>query len=158
MADAELETWKNGTRSLIFIKQYNQRGELHDVMVGPGKVIHISPKERRINQEIAANENQDLFSNGLLTPVRLIETEADAKEIAANPNLMTETEMRDLFKAHFKTFEKRVNEVKNPIALQRLLEIAEEVDAKSSQVKAINERLAEVSPALYSEISSPPQA
>lgn len=152
---AEHESWKNTTAGRIFLKKYNQRGELAAEMIPGGKVFQISPKERRINTEMAAGPELDFFSNGQLTPVRLIDTEEDAKEIASNPNLMAESEMVDLFKGHWKSFEARVNDIGNLTTLQRLLEVAQSdaVDAKVRQMEAIKARIDEISPAGHVEIT-----
>lgn len=152
---AEHESWKNTTAGRIFLKKYDKRGELAAEMVPGGKTFQITPHERRINSEMAASPGLDFFSNGQLTPVRLIETEEDAKEIASNPNLMAESEMVDLFKAHWKTFESRIAEVGNLTTLQRLLEVAQsdQVDAKVRQVDALKARIEEISPADHVEIN-----
>lgn len=151
----EHESWKNTTAGRIFLKKYNQRGELASEMVPGGKVFQISPVERRINTEMAALPELDFFSNGQLTPVRLIETEEDAKEIASNPNLMAESDMVDLFKGHWKTFEARVGEINNLTTLRRLLEVGQssEVDAKVRQVDVIKAKIEEISPAEHVEIN-----
>jgi hypothetical protein len=148
----ELETWKNVTRATLVIKKQNQRGELADEIVGGDKVLHISPTDRRINQELAANEDLDMFTNGLLSPVRLIENEEDTAELASNPNSMSEGDMEDLFKAHHKTFEAKVGQVKNEQTLRRMLEVARRIDAKSSQIDKINARLDEVTPKNFVEV------
>lgn len=153
MSASEFESWKNSTPGRVVLKKYTQRGDLGDEMIAGGKVFHISPKERRINQEMAATPELDMFQNGFLTPVRLIETEEDAKEIASNPNLMSETEMADLFKGHWKTFESRVSEVSNLNTLNRLLEVASTVDAKVRQVEVIRARIEEISPEDHVEIA-----
>lgn len=149
----EFETWKNSTAGRVVLKKYNQRGELADEMFGGGKVFHIKPQERRINQEMAASPDLDMFKNGQLTPVRLIDTEEDAQEIASNPNLISDGEMKDLFKAHWKTFESKVGEISNMTTLERLLEVASEVDAKVRQVEFVRARIDELNPADHVEIN-----
>lgn len=148
----DLETWQNATKATIVIKKHNLRGELADEVIGPERVVHLAPGDRRINQELAANEDLDVFHNGLLTPVRLIETEEDAKELASNPNAMSEGDMEELFKVHHKTFETKVAGIRNEGTLRRLLEVAKKVDARTTQVEKIQARIAEVSPQTYTEI------
>lgn len=150
---ADTEAWKNAGLGLIVIKKTNQRGELGEEAVPGGKMIQISPGDRRVNSELAANEDLDVFRNGMLTPVRLIETEEDAKEIASNPNLMTESDMENLFKGHWKTFETRIAEIANETTLNRLLEVARSVDAKVRQVETIEARLSEVCPVTHVEVT-----
>jgi hypothetical protein len=153
MSNTDLETWKNATLGRVVLKKYNQRGELSDEMVGGGRVFHISPKERRINQEMAANSDLDMFKNGQLTPVRLIDTEEDAKELASNPNAMSETEMHELFKGNWKTFDARVQQVSNAVTLQRMLQVASEMDATLRQVEVVKARLEEIAPSEITEIT-----
>lgn len=149
---AETEAWKNAGLGLIVIKKTNQKGEFGEEAVPGGKVIQITPKDRRANSEMAAIEELDVFKNGMLTPIRLIDSEEDAKEIASNPNLMTEQDMKDLFKSHWKTFENRIGEVANETTLTRLLEIGRAEDAKVRQVEAIEARLAEIRPVTHVEV------
>jgi hypothetical protein len=149
---SELESWKNASLGRVVLKKYNQRGELADEMVTGGKVFHISPKERRINQEMAASPDLDFFQNGFLTPVRLIETEEDAAELASNPNLLSEEDMRGLFKGNWKAFDQKVQEISNLTTLKRMLEVAQEVDATIRQVDVVNARIQEIDPADHVEI------
>lgn len=153
MTTDDFETWKNSTAGRVVLKKFNQRGELSDEMMSGGKVFHIKPQERRINQEMAATPELDMFSNGQLTPVRLIETEEDAKEIASNPNLLSESDMKDLYKGHWKTFESKVAEISNINTLERLLEIGSEVDAKVRQIDVIKARVEELNPVEHTEIN-----
>lgn len=155
MSDEKHESWQNTIAGKIFLKKYNQRGELAAEMIPGGKVFQITPTERRINSEMAATPELDFFRNGQLTPVRLIETEEDAKEIASNPNLLAESDMVDLFKAHWKTFEARISEINNATTLERLLEVAQSdvVDAKVRQVEVIKAKLDQINPANHVEIA-----
>jgi hypothetical protein len=149
---ADTEAWKNAGAGLIVIKKTNQKGDFGEEAVLGGKVIQISPKDRRANSEMAATEELDVFKNGMLTPIRLIDSEEDAVEIASNPNLMTEQDMKDLFKSHWKTFETRIGEIANETTLTRLLEIGRIEDAKVRQVEAIEARLADVRPVSHIEV------
>lgn len=152
----QFETWQNATRGLVVLKKYNQRGDLADEVVTSGRSIHISPNERRINQEMAANEDLDMFKNGTLAPLRIIDTEEDAKEIASNPNILSESEMKDLFAGHWKAFDARVAQIRNPQTLERMLEVSSELDAKVRQVETIKERLAQVAPSKTTVIETAP--
>jgi hypothetical protein len=151
--EGDFESWQNATRGRVVITKLDARGQKRHDMVGPGKIFHVTPRERRMNQELAANEDQDVFMNGTLQPVRLLEGTEDAKEIAASPNHISETDVKGLFKAHHKTFEKRVAEITNPATLERLLEVAreDEVNATVRQVELVQARLAEVAPNMADE-------
>lgn len=73
--------------------------------------------------------------------------------MAANPNLMSESDMKDLCRVHPKTFEKRLGEIANETTLQRLLKIAHAEDASIKRVEAIQARLIEVAPTAVIEVT-----
>lgn len=157
MAD-ELETWKNPTEGRVWVNRLDYHGELDKVeVIAGGRTFHISSAERRLNQEMAYNADLDIFTNGTLTPIRLIEGSDDAKAFAANPNLLTEDDMRGLVKpgkgpakATTDAFVDRLATIKNPATLERLLSLAREEDAPLSRVEAIQGRLRDLSGAFTS--------
>lgn len=153
----ELETWENVSRGRVVIKhKAGEYGRFKDELVNGGKKFHITQDDRRLNQELAANDGLDPFMNGILSPVRLLENSEDAEAILANPNVMGESEMADLVKGHFKSLEKRLGDITNPVTLERLLAVAKQSDASVSKVEAITARLQEVAPSLANEILSSP--
>lgn len=154
----DLETWENVTAARYVIKKFGAKGDLMDEMIAGKKRFHLTTQERHINMEMAANDELDPFSNGSLAPVRLLETTDDAEQIASNPNLMSEDEMVTLLKGNANTLKKRVGEVRNPALLERLQELAVEQDCTIGKVNAINGRLQEVSPSLYTEVTQAPEA
>lgn len=141
------ETWKNVTAGTVVLRKIDRNGELiHEVITG-GRTIHVTPTERRLNQEQCATDELDFFQNGILTPVRLIEGAEDVEKIRGNPNHMSEDDMAELFKAKgLKAFQEKVESVSNPITLNRMVEIAkaEEVNATMRQVQILEARLADV--------------
>lgn len=154
-ARAHQETWRNSTAGTVFLIRLDHRGEQTiNEQVASGRVIHLTPEERRINMEKAASENQDMFRNGTLTPVRLIDTEDDARELAANPNAMTETDMRALFKTP-RTFAAKITGITNLTSLERLLALAYDEDATIKTVEHIKSRIAKVSELSRSPIAPP---
>lgn len=150
----DYETWTNLTQSRHAIKRFSARGDLMDELIAGNKNFHVTTRERHINEERAADADLDPFSNGTFSPVHLIDTTDDADEIASNPALITETEMASLVKANVKVLEKRVKEVRNPVVLERLLEVANQSDATVGRVAVIKDRLNEVAPSLFTEIAS----
>lgn len=142
----ETESWKSAIAGLVVLKKYNQKGHLEEFPVIAGRVFQITPHERRINQEETAGDDLDPFLNGMLVPVRLLDSEPETAELKANTNAMSETAMKALFRSQKPTFAKKVGEISNTITLRRLLEVAEEVDASMAQYKIIQERIADVNP------------
>lgn len=160
----ELETWKNPTAGKIWISRLDENGRLRDTEIyGPGRTFHITREERVWNQEQAYSPEADMFGNGTLIPVHIIDAE-DARELASNPNLMSETEMGALLSRETKVeaFVERLEQVTNPTTLQRLVEKAREEDVPVSRLEAIQRRLGEVTMSvpetnlINSSVSAPP--
>lgn len=145
MADKK-ETWKNATKGRVAVLKVNRLGQLeHEIIRGGGTLV-ISTDERLINQDRSANDDLNVFKNGTMVPVRLIEDSEDAAEILSNPNLKSEDELSAMFKLQWKKFEVAVGEISNATTLHRLKELASEVDATIKQVNVIESRLSEVDP------------
>lgn len=143
------ETWKNVTAGTVILKKIDRNGNLIDEVIPGGRVLHVTPTERRLNQEQCATDALDFFMNGILTPVRLIESAEDVEALRENPNHMSEPDMMELFKTKgLKAFQERIDQVTNPITLGRMVEIAkaEEVNATVRQVQILEARLEDVSP------------
>lgn len=149
----EQEVWRNETRGRIGVVKYDRRGELIHELVRGGGVLSISTEERQLNQERAADEDLDVFSNGSFVPVKILDGTEDAKEIASNPNNKSETDLRDMFKLHWKKFEAEVGEIKNMTTLERLRSIAQEGDATVRQVDVIESRIAELNPNTATDVT-----
>ncbi len=147
-SDEDLETWKNATPGRVVVQRLSALGDRRHDMVGAGRMFHLTPRERRVNQELAANSDLDVFMNGTLQPIRLIEDDPDSQAVAGNPNHLNESEAENLFKAQYKVFDARLTEITNPSALQYLLSLTQrdEIHATVRQVERITARLNEVNP------------
>lgn len=99
-----------------------------------------------MNQEVAAHDSLDVFANGMLVPVRLIDSEEDTAKLQANVNAMSETAMKALFKSQKPAFQAKVDEISNVTTLRRLLEVASEVDASIRQAEYIQHRIDDLGP------------
>lgn len=143
MADEAFETWKNQGLGKVVVKRHGEYGVEKDEIVRGGKTLHITAADRRMNQERAANASLDVFTNGMLTPVRV---GSAAEEFEGNANLLTEDDMRALVKSHPKTFAKKLGEITNPVVVGKLLEIAREEDCTVGRVETIEARLDDVNP------------
>lgn len=151
----DLELWQNIGRSRFVLKKFSAKGDLVGEIVNGGRKFHVSTRERHINSELAANDKLDPFSNGMFTPVKLLDSTDDLEQIASNPNLMGESDMADLVKGRVDALRKRIGEVGNDVVLERLLEVAKENDASIGKVEAIEARLADLRPATFTEIGTP---
>lgn len=144
---SEKEIWASNIKGNIFLKTFDNAGKLTDTVIRSGKKIALSTEERKINQEMAASKDLDLFMNGMLTPVVILESAEDYAEIASNPNLISEGEMQDLLKVKGRAFTSRIKEITNLSTLQRLAELAElDGTITVTQLRSINDRIADLSP------------
>lgn len=146
--DDDYEVWENAGKGRVAIQKLDQRGLKRTEIVAGGRKFHVTPRERRMNQELVALESMDVFINGTLRPVRMIEGTEDAKEIASNPNHLSESDMVTLLKSHYKTFDDRLESITNIGTVERLLELAEtdEVGATVRTVSRLRDRLAALNP------------
>lgn len=152
------ETWKNTSAGKVVIWKQDSRGDYKDMLVAGEAKFVLTREDRIYNMDQAANKDLDNFSNGTLSPVRLLDGNEDAKEFANNPNLISESDVKSLFKSHWKTFETKVKAMTNASTLNRLLAVAEEQDASMRQVKMIQARLDEVDPSKFVEVTSTPMS
>lgn len=143
----EYEKWKNNSKGKHGVVKLDRFGnEIHEI-VGPGKVVKLTKDERLTNQERAAMPKMDIFTNGTMSPVELLDDE-DKAEFASNPNMMSDSDLKALFKMHHATFKAKVGTIDNTYTLTRLQEIAEDPDtgATVAKLKVVTERLDEVNP------------
>jgi hypothetical protein len=145
MRNVEKEIWENPHKGNVFIKTYDHTGKLVSSCIRGGKKLAISIEERLLNQEMAASEKQDLFMNGMLRPVQLIESAEDYAEIANNPNLISDSEIKELFNLKAADFKARISSIDNEITMNRILEVAQEMDVRESQLKAVQAQVDAVS-------------
>jgi light-regulated signal transduction histidine kinase (bacteriophytochrome) len=140
------ETWSNIGKGDVFILTYDHKGALRSVPIRAGQSLTISVEERQLNQDRAASADMDIFSNGRLAPMRLVDSADDYEEIASNPNHLTETDMLDILKTKGKTFSQKLDDITNVIALERMHELAsdESLNVSMAQFRALESRLAEV--------------
>lgn len=141
-----LETWENISDSTFVIRKVMASGQIGEEPIVGRRKFHLSTRERKMNQELAAELSLDPFHNGMFSPVRLIDSTSDAEEIATNPNLLGESDMAELVKGSAKKLAARVAEIENPLVVARLLEVAQESDVQASKIATIEGRLAELNP------------
>src|SRR5690606_8688401 len=113
----------------------------------PGQMLTITPEERRLNMQACANDKQNLFLNGSFVPVTLLDDDTRA-EFASNPNALSEGDLGGLLSMKIADFRKKVSEIDNIYALDRLLELSDEEDTKATikHVDALRARRDEVAP------------
>lgn len=149
------EIWQNVTKGNVGLLKLDVRGLEKGVVVPSGGKVTLTVEERRLNQDLAATPPQDLFSNGTLSPVRLVpdtvaeqdpDLAVEYESIKDNPNFISESDMKQMFSRRIDAFKRELEKIENPAVVQRIREMAEEQDAKQSQITAIDERLAAFRP------------
>lgn len=148
--DPGLELWRNGGRARVVVKRFGHDGKVRSELIGAGKAFHLTPTERRMNQEMTATPAQDIFTNGTLQPVRLLDGEPDTQSLLDNPNHIPDDDARKVFKLPDPQFKARIDAVTNEAALQTLLNLANERSTRATvwQMRAVEARLAAVAPAV----------
>mgnify|MGYP001544259334 CR=1 FL=1 len=137
-----VETWQNVTKGLVVIKKFSHQGGVRGELIQAGRKFAITSAERRLNQEIAASDELDIFSNGIVQPVNIPENVQERDEIVSSPNHLSEDELAGFFKLHPKTYEKKVYEINNPMTIQYLIDLAEspDVSATVNQLQVLKDR------------------
>lgn len=145
---AAKETWENATDGYIVVATLDRKGDKSHEIVPAGRTVAIAYEDRVMNQDMAADETLDVFKNGSMVPVRLLDTSEDKAEIADNPNLKTEGDLREMFNLHWKQFDTEVASIGNKTTLLRLKQLAQDDDTGATvrQVNAIEGRLHELEP------------
>lgn len=143
----DTERWKNQTRSTAFVFKYDRYRNIISEAVDPGREVVVTKEEREINQERAVSKDLDIFSNGILTPLKLVDPD-DQREFAENPALLSNSELEDILKLPKKAFEARIKEISSVYPLQRLKDLTQQEDTKVTVgvVQALDARLEELRP------------
>ena len=153
----DYEVWQSAIRGLIVLKRFDRKGDLINEKVAAGGKVMLLPEERLFNQELAASQEQDMFSNGMLIPLKLVESAEDYEELKGNPNHLTEDDMRVLLSKKADELRAGISEVTNAVTLQRMLAIAEaDDDTTIKTVEVIKNRITEVTTgaAVYQEVET----
>lgn len=145
--EVEREKWKSAIAGTIGVNKYGGRGERVQEVVRPGQTFSITTEERQ-HLNIAAEPQNDVFTNGMLVPVTLADSVEDLEEITGNPNVVTESEIKALVTGHYKTLDTALADITSGGVLTRFREvaIAENVGVKTLQ--RIDDR--------YEELDIPP--
>jgi hypothetical protein len=146
MSDSDKETWSNNGQGDVFVLTFDHTGKLRSVPIRSGQKLTMTIEERQLNQERAFAKDVDIFHNGRLTPVRLVDTAEDYEEIASNPNHLSEDDMKEILKLKGKTFSSRLETITNVIALERMVDLAgdDSLGVSMAQFKTLDKRLNDV--------------
>lgn len=142
------EVWLNPNAGYRYVEQQNFKGEMAAVEIAPGQKFTISTFDRMINQERTIKKEDDMFTNGTFSRVKLIDTAEDYAELAENPNIMSDSDLESMFSLTTAAFKKKLQEIENTRVIERLQRLSEKESLKASvaQQNALKARLDEVDP------------
>lgn len=154
----EKEAWQNTSRGSVYVKKYGARGEETTVRVLGGQVVTLSPEERRLTTMAIPPKNKHLnvFENGVLVPLQLVDSAEDYEEIASNPNLLGDSDIREALREKTPTLKKTLAEISNVNLVRRFQELAAEEEDKMTmpKIRAIEARLEELTASEVKKVES----
>lgn len=124
--DSGVEMWRNITPGTVVISRVGEYGRRVDELVRGGRTFSITPAERRMNQNGVARADMDMFTNGTLQPVALLDDEFDTDLLRQNPNTIDEKDLPRILRLRGEAFSQRIGQITNPQTIARLLEVARE--------------------------------
>lgn len=140
--DTGVELWRNVTAGVVVISRVGEYGRrLYESVTG-GRVFQLTPQERRNMQMSAATEDLDMFTNGSLAPVSLVNGEPDNEPLLMNPNLLDDDDIPKLLRMKGESFADAIAAINQMAPINRLLEIARNpnFDVTVSQYEVIKRR------------------
>lgn len=122
----DMETWKNVSAGKVWINRIGDYGKPRTEIVVGGRSFNLTPQERRMNQNVVARPELDVFTNGTLQPISLIDEEWDTEMLRSSPNALGELDIEKLFKVRGEAFRDRLEQITNLATVNRLAELARE--------------------------------
>jgi hypothetical protein len=137
-----VETWRNETAGLITVNRVGEYGRPVVDVIDAGRTFQVTPQERRMNQNACYSRELDIFTNGALRPIDLLEGEPDTELLRKNPNTFTDDELKRVFALDGVHFVERIGLISNAGAISRILELARDpaYGATLAQYEAIRAR------------------
>lgn len=133
------EIWETTTEGRVWVVQTDHRGHERRVNVG-GKVgqrLRITAVDREINQDRILEEESDPFRSGML---KRIDADQNTDERTASDQALSTDELIPVFAKSGMAFQSAVKKL-NERNVRRLREMAEAVDASTSQVTFLDKHI-----------------
>lgn len=138
---SKVELWKNTASGMRWYVAFDLQGRQATKTVQGGRTFTLSTFERQINQEQAADPEQDLFRNGTFVLAKPSD-ETDEAEIFS-PNALTDAEVesivQDVVHGDLKIGEV-IEDIDSGVTLHRLWEALVLEDAPSSVIKTVKKK------------------
>lgn len=135
------EIWETTTEGRVWVTTSDARNKEKPVSVGGqvGQRLRISVDDREINQDAIMNAADDPFVNGLL---KRIDQDQNDDERTKTDQALSSEDLAKLFAKSGNAFQSAVRKL-NELNVRRLREMAEGLDASGSQVRFLDEHVAE---------------
>lgn len=147
-----VEVWQNTAAGMRWYTALDRQGREMEKTVQGGRTFTLTPFDRQINQDMAANSDLDLFRNGTFVLVKAAgETEMDEIE---SSDSFTDAELSVLVNemlAKNKTPEEALASISSPVTLGRLHTALVLADAPSSMRDAVKAKKNEQEPTVAVE-------
>lgn len=139
---AQVETWENQTNGVVAINRVGEYGRKQVDLIQGGRRFQVTPQERRMNQNATNSAEQDIFTNGTLRPIDLLDDDPDSEKLRTNPNILGEDELPRIFALKGEHFRQRIAEITNPATLAKIVELARDpqFDATLFQYETVKQR------------------
>lgn len=144
--DQQLEVWENPNNCIVGIAGLDHRGNMAPKVVSPHRRVNVTPEERELTESMAVSDALNPFRNGLLRPVRLVETH-DFQPVEITENQKSDEELKALLSKSGVAFTNSLKNIDSPLTLGRLHALTEE-HGSVKQVAAVKARLEQVAPEL----------
>lgn len=125
-SDPGFEVWKSAVPGIVALNRLGEYGRTRVELIKGHRTFNITPQERRMNQNSCARPDLDMFTNGILQPVILLDGEVDTPALRENPNVLDDKDIERIFKLKGQRFVDRLDQITNATALERLAELARE--------------------------------
>lgn len=141
-----LEQWKHTGRGKLIIRRIGQFGAQHSSRVQGGQTFHVTPQERRLNQQMVTRPEYDPFTNGMCEAIVLDPTDPDYETLTSNPNVIREEDITRVFRLKGERFAERLGRISSANTIRHLIDLAEAPDSEVTvpQYKRLQNRLAEL--------------
>lgn len=138
----EVEVWQNVSLGSKWYKCFDVRGQVTSKVVRGGKTFTLTPLERQMNQESAANPKQSLFLNGTF----VLRQKAEATDLSEleSPEALTDSQIDDIVRDVTMgdvDITEQVQAMESEVTLSRLFERLVLEDARKSVVDMVKARL-----------------
>jgi len=138
LAEGE-ELWTSNVAGAIWVKVTNKRDEVEGLQITAGQRLRITKRDREMNQDRIRDGKRDPFTNGML---KRLDADQNLDARTATPDALSVEEIMVIFSTTGPQFERKVASL-SEVPIRRMRELAVDVDATQSQIKYLDDIIAE---------------